>query len=152
MKYYETFKRIVEWMMSEKGIDTNTIIGMADISMKEYTILIEADVRFLAEIHNSTIAKIQDFNKKHMSNFLEFKSVEKLPQKEDPTPNDEKIKSIEEELSQPYINSAEEHYSQRIKEREREKHQEEIFYNKLKQLHDAVPDHMTFEIFIKLIK
>lgn len=143
MKYYETFKRIVEWMLSKDGIDTNTIVAMAGITMVDYQVLIEADKEELSKLKNSVIGKIQDFNKKHMDDFLGSGTVDKLPE------------GIEKRMEQATsgvdpVNSAEERINMRARQREKQKYEEEQFYEVIKQLHNVVPDHMTFDIFVKL--
>jgi len=149
MKYYEIFKKIVEWMLSKDGIDTNTVIKMADITMEEYQIIIEANKLELKKLRNSTIANVQNFNKKHSNDYFESRAIANLPE----TSEADKIENIDIDLTDPLLystNSFEELQERKAAKRKHQKDQEELFYDVLKQLHNVVPDHMKFEIFVKL--
>jgi len=77
MEEFTTFRKIVTWMLSKNGVSTNDITKMASITIDHYHLIMDGGVK-AEHISTSLKVKIQDFNKKHFTDYLEAKTIDNL--------------------------------------------------------------------------
>ena len=150
MDELKTFRKIVNWMLTTDK-DTNEVMKLADMTLDQYAIVMADSTIKMHNFNSGLQARIQAFNKQYFEKYLhaqqvakmEYVSIVDIPvkeKKEIPVTKDSVIQSTAVNQSKSKALSD---------ERKAQRAQEKLFHEKLIQLNDFCPDHMTFDIILK---
>lgn len=148
MNELKNFRKIVEWMLESK--DTNEIVKLVDVSLSHFGNLMNGGAK-LDEYHVTVKSRVQAFNKNYFADCLQAREIEtydddgpvSAPREE---PNAIPVAKDAIIQSQAVNESKTKALSD---ERKKQRTQEKLFHDKILQLGDFCPDHMTFDISLK---
>jgi chorismate synthase len=171
MNELKTFRKIAKRMI-EKGINLEQLSKMVDLDIHELNALLADNSEKKFKFSNGVMINLQDFNKKHFEDYLVSIDLDNLPEGEKLTKKqiqeemerlDAGIELVtaplpekEEKVIPPSKDSNTE--GEAVQEaigkalsdkRKRERAQEKLFHEKLLQLYDYCPDHMTVDVTLK---
>lgn len=147
MNELKIFRKVVTWKLEEN--DTNHILKITGMTMGQFTMVMDATNIKIENIANGLKAMIQDFNQKYYENYLQAKALNELPDRA--ASDDKETKEIpvtkEAVIQSTAINESK--TKALSTQRQKQRAQEKLFHDKLIQLYDFCPDHMTVDVILK---
>lgn len=151
MNELKTFRKIVEWML-KCGKDTNHMLNIGDLTMDMYVVVMDPSVK-IENLNTGLKARVQVFNKRYYEDYLQGKYLESYDDAEDEEVLAPVIATKVIPVTKDAMISSQAVNESKTKalsdERKKQRTQEKLFHDKILQLGDFCPDHMTFDISLK---